>query len=117
MPADQLIKKFRDANVGLNHRRDASGHYQKAPQHCTAGARTCPQRPTASEVCAAHTGTGGNKSLIQMKIALRYSKYNQVFIERFSSSSGDVLDVEEARGSGQQLQQHSAQDDIISRAH
>lgn len=51
-----------------------------------------------------------------MKIAMRYSKYNQVFIERFSSSSGEGVEVEEARGSGgQQPRQNSAQEDIISK--
>lgn len=62
-----------------------------------------------------HSGTGGNKSLLQMKVAIRYSKYQQVFIERFSSSSGDLIELEDPRDhDGKQPRQYTAQEDIIS---
>lgn len=83
-PADSLVKKFKEAN-----RRN------KTPVEVSGAV---PSRRDDVSLVSKHKGaSGSNKNLLQLKIYKRYSKYGQVWLERYSSSPTDVMEAEDPK--------------------
>lgn len=115
-PPDQLVKKFKETNVILFWQKKRNRLLQ---ENAALNINRRDEQPLVSnrirgkQIC--DLGPGGGKNLIQLKILKRLGKYNQTWIERYSSSSQQGMEVEESKAfSNSYSMANSGPEDIIS---